>query len=193
MSHDEIPSAKPAQPQHEWVVKLVGFVGCVLFPAFVTGIAPLCVTHFERANGQVQAHVSTNFLFLIPYRQQQLDDVKTVNTRFVAGEISRYPNSHSHNSHKEVRSEDQAFLNILGEKDFIQVPVSPASIQQIKASAETFLSSNDQTHLRLVTVANWKVAIAGGFLSLLTILYVIGVTLSFGRFIVRLAFPRQTI
>jgi hypothetical protein len=46
-----------------------------------------------------------------------------------------------------------------------------------------FLNDEQATHLRLITVANYKFGVlAGGILSSLTVLYVLGVVISLGRF-----------
>ena len=97
------------------------------------------------------------------------------------------PGNSADEARRNVRSEDEAFLVIHGEPADREVPVSPASIRRVVEKAREFLKDEQATHLRLITVANYKFGIlAGGFLSLLTVLYVVGVAISLGRFMWRI-------
>ncbi len=149
-------------------VMLIFFVG---MPALFTAMAPLTVTHFRRAaDGKVSAHASTRFIFLIPFRQQKVAGVTTVSDGSTAGSVNR---TRSGASSRNVRSEDSAHLAIEGGSGTVQVEVSPVNVASALAETQRFLDNPSQTHLRLITVANWKFGVfAGGFLSLLTLLYV---------------------
>jgi hypothetical protein len=162
---------------------IVGFVFCVLFPAFVTGIAPVSVTRFERQGQEIVARSSANLLFVIPYRRVQVDGVTAVDDRFHEGELS-VDHSAGDSIPRQVRSEDEAFFVIHGRNGQAEVSVSPASIGSVMEKARAFLATPTERELRLVTVANWKFGvIAGGFLSLFTVLYLVGVVISLWRLI----------
>lgn len=162
---------------------VLGFVGCVLFPAFVTAIAPVSVTHFERQGQEIVARAKVNLLFVIPYHRVWIDGVTAVDDRFHEGELSLDRFAGESTTH-QVRSEDEAFLVIHGRNGQAEVSVSPANIRSVLEKARTFLATPTERELRLVTVANWKFGVlAGGLLSLLTVLYLIGVLISLWRVI----------
>jgi hypothetical protein len=60
--------------------------------------------------------------------------------------------------------------------------VSPASLSRVVQRAQEFLTNSQLSDLRMIVVANWKFSvIAGGLLSLLTVLYIVGLVLLLGR------------
>jgi len=149
-------------------------LGCVLFPAFVTAIAPLSVTHFTRDGERIHARVSKRLLFVIPYRTLEVADVIAVNDSFRAGtkSSSGAGRSGSSSSSGAVSSEDEAFLVIQGDTGTAKVEVSPVNIRGVLEKTRGFLEDSNQASLRLVTVANWKFGVfVGGLLCLLTLFY----------------------
>lgn len=143
---------------------------CVGFPAMVTGIAPVSWIKFERRNGQVSASARICLFFVVPYRTRYVSPVIDVGERFVAGTVTR-----EERDRRTVRtkSENQDYLMIRGNGQTAEVPVSPVSIKSVVRKAESFLKDEGATDLKLFVVANWKFSIiAGGLVSLLTVLYV---------------------
>lgn len=154
----------------------LGFVFCVLFPGFVTAIAPVSWVRFERSGELVSATTKTCVFFVIPYRTQHVSPVIGVSDDFIAGTLSsRRP---GHSGSDRTRSEDEAFLEIHGENSSAEVPVSPINIKRVLQRSEEFLKDPRAEELRLTVIANWKFGlIAGGFVSLLTVLYVVGLVM----------------
>jgi hypothetical protein len=158
------------------------FVG---FPALWTAVAPVSYVRLERQGDHVRASSKTCLLFFIPYRHQSVDRVVGVNDRFRAGEVRR------RRSHEiGMQTEDEAFMILHGEAedDFLEVSVSPASIQSRVQLTEQFLNDPASLELRLFCVSNWKFAVfAGGMISLLTVLWALGMLLMLVRWFLRLA------
>lgn len=175
---------KPPREQPRTLSYVVGFIALVLLPAFITAIAPVSVTRFERRGSDVSADVKTNVFFVIPYRHVQIEAVTAVDDRFHAGELVENTGFSRSDSRHTTRSEDEAFLVIHGRDKQAEVSVSPANIRGVMEKARTFLASPNERELRLITVANWKFGVfAGGFLSLFTALYVFGLLLGLWRLI----------
>jgi hypothetical protein len=136
----------------------------------------------ERRDTGVHASITWNVFFVIPYHRAEVTDVTAVDDRFHGGELSQVPGNTGEEASR-VRSEDEAFLVVHGPSGDREVPVSPVSIRQVVKRARDFLNDDQAKDLRLVTVANYKFGIlAGGVLSLLTLLYLLGVVISLGRF-----------
>ncbi len=175
----------PATPQRmSFGAFLLGVFIFVGFPAFWTAAAPVSYVRLERHGDEVRASSKTCLLFFVPYRWQCVERVIGVNDRFRAGEVTR--SSHR----RSTRTEDEAFLILHGEAegDFLEVPVSPASIESRTDMAEQFLKDRAALELRLFCVSNWKFAIfAGGVISLLTVLWAVGTLLAIVRWFLRLA------
>ena len=143
---------------------------CVGFPAMVTGIAPVSWIKFERRDGQVSASAKICLFFVVPYRTIYVSPVIGVGDRFVEGTVTR-----EERDRRTVRtkSEDEDYLVIRGNGQTAEVPVSPFSIKSVVKKTESFLKEEGATDLKLFVVANWKFSvIAGGLVSLLTVLYV---------------------
>lgn len=150
---------------------LLGFFFFVGFPAAVTAIAPVSWVTFERTAGQVNAQAKTCLFFFIPYRSRTIESVDRISTRFVAGE---YSDDSSRRRSEQTKSEDQGFLVIHSQDQAIDVPVSPVNLKTSMQQARDFLDQPNATQLQLFLVANWKFSvIAGGLLSLLTVLYLV--------------------
>lgn len=153
----------------------IAFFFCVIFPGLVTAIAPVSWVSFQKQSDKVIANAKVCTLFFIPYQNKTIDPVVGVGDQFISGTYSRRKGNRD-----SVKSEDQAFLMIHGEGDSqAKVPVSPVNIKSVTERAEAFLKDPQSTKLNLFVVANWKFSIfAGGAISLLTLLYAVGVTLS---------------
>lgn len=152
----------------------IAFLFCVLFPGFVTAVAPVSWISFVRDGEKVVAKSKICTLFFIPYQIKTIDPVVGVGDRFVAGKFERRAGERD-----RVRTEDEAFLLIHGESDTAKVPVSPVNIKSVTQRSQAFLEDKQATHLNLFVVANWKFSIfGGGLVSLLTVLYVVGIVLS---------------
>jgi hypothetical protein len=154
----------------------IAFFFCVIFPGLVTAIAPVSYVSFERDGEKVVARARVCTLFVIPYQNKRIDPVVGLGDHFIAGTVGRRVGNRD-----AVRSEDQAYLMIHGESEenYAKVPVSPVNIKSVTEKAEAFLKDPQSTKLNFFVVANWKFSVfAGGLISLLTVLYVVGVTLS---------------
>lgn len=151
----------------------IGFVACVIFPGFVTAIAPVSWIRFERAGDFVSATTQTCVFFVIPYKTQHVSPVIGIGDHFIAGTLSsRRPGQ---SERDRTRSEDEAFLEIHGEETSAEISVSPVNIKSVVERSESFLKDPSAKELRLTVIANWKFGLfAGGFVSLLTLLYVAG-------------------
>ena len=152
----------------------LGFLFCVLFPAFVTAIAPVSWMQFQRQDETVTADVRICTLFVVPYQIRTIDPVVGIGDQFIAGkETPRRGNQGG------GRTEDEAYLLIHGTDQPLRVPVSPVNIRSVTERAQAFLTDSQAPELRMTVVANWKFSVfAGGLVSLLTVLYVVGVGLS---------------
>ena len=188
----------PAPPKTTLGSLIVGALFCFGLPAAVTAIAPVSYLHLERwADKSVSAKAATCLFFCIPYRTQTLDNVTSADQRFHAGTYSSDRAGDAAN-HNRTKSEDEAFIVLhQGEQTpaapdqaapKIEVPISPFSVKAKLALAQGFLKDESQTKLSLFCVANWKFSIiVGGLVSLLTVLYVVGIVWSFLAMLKRLA------
>jgi hypothetical protein len=168
-------------------VHVIGFMCCLVMPAFWTAIAPVSLTVLTRENGKVRAVARQNLFFVIPYRTSVVEDVQKVDDRFRQGEIVH---SRVDGERRKHRSESESFLVIHGAGEPVEVPVSPVNAKSTVTKGEDFLRHPSQAEIRLITVANWKFSVIGGvFVTLLAILYLTGVILSVFRFLGRLIKP----
>lgn len=156
---------------------------CVGFPALVTAIAPISWVRFERRDGKVSATVHTCLLFVIPYKNQTVVTVTGIGDRFVAGTVTRERRC---GGDRTTKSEDEGFLVIRGNDHDAEVPVTPFNLKSVIERSEAFLHDDNATELKLFVVANWKFSvITGGLISLLTVLYIAGLTYGVLRAAVR--------
>ncbi len=150
------------------LLALAVFVG---FPALVTAIAPVSWIKFERQDGQVSVTAQTCLLFFVPYKTIHLDPVTGIGDRFVAGTMNR---ERRPGRDRITRSEDEGVLVIHGHDQSAEISVTPFNIKSVTERAQGFLDDPQATELKLFVVANWKFSIvAGGLVSLLTVLYVV--------------------
>ena len=176
---DQSPTSKPKTTLAGLLgTQLLGLLVFVGLPAFVTGIAPVSWVTFERHDDQVTATAKTCLFFFIPYKTVTVNPVTGVGDRFAAGTVTH---ERREGRDHDAKSEDEGFLVIHGNKQAAQVPVTPFNLKSVLEKSEAFLRDPQGTELRLFVVANWKFSvIVGGLISLLTVLYAIGVASSAG-------------
>jgi hypothetical protein len=163
----------------------IAFFFCIVFPGFVTTIVPASWVVYERLGDRVSATARTCVFYVIPWKTQRIDQVTGIDDRFVEGHITT---QRENGRTTTGRTEDEAFLIIQGaDEQSISVPVSPFSVESVVARSEEFLAQPATPRLRLFVIANWKFGmIMGGCLSLLTVLYVIGMASECVRMVYRL-------
>ncbi len=166
-------STTPQDPS-PWTSVFLGAGICLLIPALFTTIAPVSYLHLARTGGSVTATSRTCLLFCIPYITQTADDVTSVDERSLKGQVlDRHEQPES--GLEDRKSEDQGFLILRGQKNSIEVQLTPCDIPSHQAAIQAFLKDDQSRELRLFCVSNWKAAVfAGGPLCCLTILYLIG-------------------
>lgn len=182
MSSDQQPDFQPrhrssAAARERRSAILAGLIFCVGLPGFITAIAPVSWIHLERRDGEVVATAETCAWFVVPYRTAVLQPLVGIDDRFIAGtDISRDAFGERYRSLNDRRqSEDQATLILHGSEASVEIPVSPASIEQARERCVAFLDDPQAARERIFVVANWKFGILiGGALSLLTLLYLGG-------------------
>lgn len=157
--------------------RLVSHVAALLFcvglPAAFTALAPVATIDFERAGPGVAVKVTSYLLFIIPYRRQALPEVNRISDEFRRGKTYVETVERNGRQVRETRrNDDEAYLVLAGYGQSIRLPVSPANIQTVRQRAEQFLAEPEPPAMRLRTVPNWKFSVlAGGVLSLLTLIY----------------------
>ena len=105
-----------------------------------------------------------------------------IDDRFVQGTEER-----RRSDRRVHRSEDEGFLVIHGEDQTVEVPVTPFNVKSVTKRAQDFLADSQLKELKMTVVANWKFSVfAGGMISLLTVLYVIGIVWTIFRGFTRL-------
>lgn len=160
------------------LVRMAGFLFFVLLPGLLTAVAPVSWIQFHREGDRVVANAQVCLFFIIPYRIHAVDPVTNVAEGTHATSVSTYRRSGANNDRK-VTSEKEGFLDISGPNGTARVSVTPHNLADVKKQAETFLKDPQAKELRLFVVANWKFGvIAGGFVSLFTLLYVVSYTLA---------------
>lgn len=123
--------------------------------------------------------------FVIPFKVQEVDDVKEIGHRERAGRTER-KREFGRTTDKIVHVDGEGFLQIHGQDDTsIEVSVSPASLQSVADKSNRFLNSSQEVSLTIFAIANWKFgAIMGGVLTSFTALYVVGYSLGFFKLII---------
>jgi hypothetical protein len=181
MAEKQTPTG--SSPRPTWSGVLLGTIFLVGFPACWTAATPVSYLHLCRSGSSVNAEVRTCLLFFVPYRVQRVEGVYQVEDRFHAGEYTR-----STGDRKSVKAEDEAFLILRSELASLEVPVSPASIKGQIESVEAFLDDETAGELNLFCVSNWKFALLAGIpISMLTVLYVVGLVFT----VVRCLIPKR--
>ncbi|MEQ1824518.1 MAG: hypothetical protein ABL921_01160 [Pirellula sp.] len=160
----------------------IAFFFCVGFPAFVTAIAPVSWLTLTRTDEGVHAKGRVCTQLFIPYSVHEVPVVEQVDNDFLRGERSR---SRSRST-ESTRSEDEGFLILSGREKSMKLSVSPVSMKRAKDRIVEFIAGGDAKTLTIPLVANWKFSVfAGGCISLLTVLYIVGITLSMLQFLGR--------
>lgn len=177
-------SGKRQQPKYGLFEFLIGGLFSVGLPALMTAIAPVSWLEFNRVEERVTAKAQTCLLFVIPYRTQELTDVKEVTTTFKLGDMQH----RRRGDNNQGRAESQGSVALHGPKqgeadgEIITVSVSPASTALVETKIKGFLADPQQKSLSVFTVANWKVGVIFAIpASLLTVLFVIGWSIWLGQ------------
>ena len=160
------------------------FLFCVVFPGLVTMMAPASWLTFTRSESGVSCTTRTCVFFIVPYKTQQVAQVTGIDHRDRAGRTERQ-RKFGRTTTKKVHVDGEGFLQILGVGDQnAEVSVSPASLENVIAKANDFLTSTKEGSTTLFAIANWKFGgLMGGILTAFTILYVVGYTLGLLAFI----------
>lgn len=166
------------------IAQLVAWLVCIVAPGVITAVAPVSWVHFQRQGDHVTARANVCLFFIIPYRALTVDPVTSVGDRTKSGSVSRYRRSGT--TDKYVQAESEGFLLIQGPQQEAEVSVTPADLPSVVKKSEAFLKDPQATELKLFVVSNWKFGVLfGGLASLLTVLYVFGVVVTFGQFLLR--------
>lgn len=174
--------AKPTLAGH-LVAHLIGFLVCVAAPAALTAMAPASWIKFQRQGDHVIARADTCVFFIIPYRTLIVDPVTELSDRTKTGSITRHRRS---GTDKYTQAETEGFLSITGPNGGGDVSVTPHNLEDVLTKSQDFLKNPQANELKLFVVANWKFSvIAGGLMSLLTALWVVGVAGALVMFVLR--------
>jgi len=154
---------------------MIALLACVAFPGFVTAIAPVSWIRFERQGDDVHFKSKTCLFFFIPYSIKVIHPVIGIGDRFVAGHVEERASARE----RSTRTEDEAFLVVHGIDKSAEIPVTPFNIKSVTERAQKFLDNANARSLRMTVVANWKFSVlVGGLVSLLTLLYIVGILLT---------------
>lgn len=153
-----------------WFGQLLAFAICVGFPAIVSLFAPVSWVTLERNGESVSARAKVCVLFVIPIRNLAVTNVTSVETR-----TYQAPASSKGTSRSTTQPDPEGFLVIHGYgEQKIEVPASTASVESVRDNARAFLEDSQATKLKLFVVAHWTIGVVTvGFLSLLTLVYVL--------------------
>lgn len=188
----------PASRSSSWfgdklLPQLVALSAFVLFPAFVTAVAPITWVTFTRSGAVVSAQTEQCVFFVVPYLTRVVSPVTGVKTSFTPGVM--VPNSFGQTideRRREHRTEDEADLHISGPDQQASVMVAPVDIEQVHARVSAFLADPQAASLQLYAVANWKASVyAGAPLTLLTVFYAVCVALTLFKTTFRLMVPAR--
>ncbi len=157
----------------------LGFLCCVLFPAFVTLIAPITALTLSWDGERVNASATRFVYIVIPYATTTLADVTAVDTALTPAHTEREPAGSD-----TVTVEGEGKLRLSGPSGSLTVPISPVNRDSAYGAVQAFLAHPNHDGLHLWAVANWKFSvIAGSLLSLLTVLYAVGCVLALSRWL----------
>jgi len=177
------PETAPRTWKSILIRHLFGLLVCIGLPALVTAIAPVSWLKFQRQGDRVAARAETCLLFVIPFRTVSVEPVIAVGERTIEGRVTWERRRGKRDL--EHRSESEGFLTIKGPKESVEVQVTPFNLESVVEKVDAFLKDPAAAELKLFVVANWKFSVvAGGFVSLLTVLYLVGVVVAAGRQII---------
>ena len=164
---------------------VIVFLICIVFPGGVTMMAPASWLTFERSESGVQCTTRTCVFFVVPFKTQHVNQVTEISHRERAGRTER-KREFGRTTTKVVHVDGEGFLQIHGVGDQLaEVNVSPASLANVVQKSNDFLSSTQEGSSTIFTIANWKFgALMGGVLTSFTVLYVVGYSLGFLKWIV---------
>jgi hypothetical protein len=156
------------------------FLICVVFPGLVTWMVPATWITFNRNEAGVRCKTHTCVYFVIPFQIQQVDQVTGISQRERSGR-SEKQRRFGRTTNKTVEVQGEGFLLVQGVGDqALEVSVSPASLASVVGKSNQFLASNQPSSTTIFAIANWKFGgIMGGVLTLFTLLYAVGYTLGF--------------
>lgn len=169
---------------------IIVFLICVAFPGATTLMAPSTWLTFQRGEAGVSGEAGVNctartcMFFVVPFKVQRVEQVTEVTFRERAGGIERQ-RKHGRDTNKYVYVDGEGFLRIQGAGDqSAEVSVSPASIENVASKANDFVKSNQPGSTTIFAIANWKFGgLMGGVLSMFTLLYVVGYSLSLAKMV----------
>jgi hypothetical protein len=163
---------------------VIVFLICVAFPGGVTLMAPTTWLTFERSDEGVRCTTRTCAFFVVPFKIQRVDQVTEIGYREKAGRTER-KREFGKTTSTVVNVDGEGFLQIYGAVDqLVEVSVSPASLESVVGKSKDFLNSTKKGSTTLFAIANWKFGgLMGGTLTLFTVLYVVGYTLGFLKWI----------
>lgn len=163
---------------------VIVFLICVVFPGATTLIAPATWLTFQRGETGANCTARTCMFFVVPFKVQRVEQVTEVSFRERDGGIKRQ-RKNGRDTNDYVHVDGEGFLRIQGADDqFAEVSVSPASIEHVAGKANDFVKSNQAGSTTIFAIANWKFGgLMGGVLSLFTLLYVVGYSLSLAKLV----------
>jgi hypothetical protein len=163
---------------------LLVFVFCFAFPGAVTMMVPATWLTFNRSGEVVSCKARTCVFFVVPFKTQVVEQVTGIESRERAGRTESQ-REFGKTTSKNVHVDGQGFLQIHGVGETkAEVSVSPVSLKSVERKSNDFLNSNEQGSTTIFAIANWKFGgLMGGALSLLTLLCVVGYSLSILNFI----------
>ena len=160
------------------------FLICVVFPGGVTLMVPATWITFERNEAGVRCTTRTCVFFVVPFKLQAVDQVTGVGKRERAGRTERQ-RKFGRTTNQTVNVDGEGFLQVNGVGDKqIEVSVSPASLESVVGKSNEYLTSTKPGSTTIFAIASWKFGgLMGGILTLFTLLYVVGYTLGFLKWI----------
>ncbi len=172
---------------------LFGLFVCFGIPAVVTAIAPVSWVTLQRTGDHVSARARVCLLFIVPFRTADINPVISVGKRTIAGTMGLTERRSGRRPDRYTKSEDEGFLVIQGPGRAAEIPSTPHNLDSVLGKAEAFLQDPKATELQLFMPANWKFSVvAGGFVSLLTVMYLLGLSIALLKLLLRLLNPRRS-
>ena len=163
---------------------VIVFLICIVFPGGVTLMAPATWLTFERSDEGVRCTTRTCAFFIVPFKIQIVDQVTEIPYQERAGR-NEQKREFGRTTSKTVYVDGEGFLQIHGVgEQLAEVSVSPASLESVVDKSNYFLTSSKEKSTTIFAIANWKFGgLMGGILTLFTVLYVVGYTLGFAKWI----------
>ena len=126
--------------------------------------------------------------FVVPFKIQHVEQVTSISDRERSGRTER-ERRYGRTTNKIVHVDGEGFLQIHGVgEQLVEVSVSPVSLEGVMGKSSEFMNSTKEGSTTIFAIANWKFgALMGGLLTCFTVLYVVGYTLGFLKWIVRAA------